>query len=100
MTDLRNDPIDTKKLLGGDENPVAGLFGAAMAGETAAQAQARANEASKNATDLSSLVRKKPQEKAPSPSNVSETSNKRKAEDDAEEEESAKKAKVETSTEA
>ena len=98
MTDLRNDPIDAKKLLGGDDNPVSGLFGA-MTGESAAQAKTRADEATKNATDLSSLVRKKPQEKAPSPSNVSETSNKRKAEDDGEEE-SAKKAKVETSTDA
>jgi HAT1-interacting factor 1 len=45
-------------LLSEGVNPLGGLLGAALGG-SAAEVQARVEEASKNAVDLSSLVRKK-----------------------------------------
>lgn len=56
---MRAGPIDTKGLLGQDSNPLGGLFGNALAGESASETQARVDEAKKTATDLSGLVRKK-----------------------------------------
>jgi HAT1-interacting factor 1 len=59
LVDLKNGPIDTQGLLGGDAaNSLGGLFGA-KAGESASETQARVDEAKKTATDLTGLVRKK-----------------------------------------
>ncbi|CAH0026513.1 unnamed protein product [Clonostachys rhizophaga] len=99
LVDLRNDPIDTKGLLGADANPLGGVLGA-LAGESSAETKARIDEASKTATDLSGLVRKKKtKEEEVAPVEVSsetESNGKRKAEDDADDD-SAKRAKVEAS---
>ncbi|GKT60571.1 histone H1-binding protein [Colletotrichum tofieldiae] len=106
LIDLRKPPIDVNAALGGDG--VGGILGAAL-GESAAQTQARVEEAKKTATDLTGLVRKKnkdepkPAEKrveeakaAELPANGPESNGtKRKAEELAEADESAKKAKVE-----
>lgn len=89
LLDLRSDPINTKEMLGGSENPLGGILGAAL-GETSADAKARIDEAKKTANDLTNLVRKKkPKEEAPTEGN-----GKRKAEDEAEDE-AAKRAKTE-----
>ncbi|CAH0059255.1 unnamed protein product [Clonostachys solani] len=99
LVDLRNDPIDTKGLLGADANPLGGVLGA-LAGESSAETKARIDEASKTATDLSGLVRKKKTKEEAAPAEVSsetESNGKRKAEDDADEDDSAKRAKVEAS---
>lgn len=102
LVDLRNDPIDTKGLLGEGANPMTGILGAVI-GETPAQTKARVEEVSKTANDLSGLVRKKAKDApapaaAAAPAEATETNGngKRKAEDDApvEEESTAKKAKV------
>lgn len=93
---MRNDPIDTKGLLGDDANPLGGIFGAAV-GQSATETKARVEEAKKTATDLSGLVRKKNKEVTPVPAPAateSETNGKRKAEDFAEDS-AAKKTKVE-----
>ncbi|KAK2023326.1 hypothetical protein LX32DRAFT_644710 [Colletotrichum zoysiae] len=111
LVDLRKPPIDVNAALGGDG--VGGILGAAL-GESAAQTQARVEEAKKTATDLTGLVRKKNKDepksadkpaeeaKATEVSANGEESNgiKRKAEDLAETDEPAKKAKVEEATEA
>lgn len=91
LVDLRNDPIDTKGLMGADANPLGGILGAAL-GESSAEAQARIEEATKTATDLSGLVRKKKPKDEPA---AAESGGKRKAEEGAEEEESSKRAKTE-----
>ncbi|GKT49050.1 NASP-related protein sim3 [Colletotrichum spaethianum] len=105
LVDLRKPPIDVNAALGGDG--VGGILGAAL-GESAAQTQARVEEAKKTATDLTGLVRKKnkeepkPAAKATEvPANGEESNGtKRKAEELAEADESAKKAKVEESASA
>ncbi|KAH7148940.1 hypothetical protein EDB81DRAFT_481331 [Dactylonectria macrodidyma] len=101
LVDLRNDPIDTKGLLGDDANPLGGIFGAGT-GQSASETNARVEEAKKTATDLTGLVRKKNKDTAAAPAPAaapeSETNGKRKAEDSAEdpaEDSAAKKAKVE-----
>lgn len=112
LVDLRSDPIDTKGLMGAEANPLGGILGAAL-GESSADAQARIAEATKTATDLSGMVRKKPKteeegekkeqakqadEAAPAPANdklaPASAAGKRKA-DDEEEDASAKRAKTE-----
>ncbi|KAF7533605.1 hypothetical protein G7Z17_g13486 [Cylindrodendrum hubeiense] len=97
LVDLRNDPIDTKGLLGDDANPLGGIFGTAV-GQNASETKARVEEAKKTATDLSGLVRKKNKDATPTPAAAatpeSETNGKRKAEESAEDL-SAKKTKVE-----
>ncbi|KAF7556097.1 hypothetical protein G7046_g6387 [Stylonectria norvegica] len=90
LVDLRNDPIDAKDILGAETNPFGGILGAAL-GESAAEKEARVEEAKKTATDLTGLVRKKNKDATPV---EAETNGKRKAED-ATEEVDAKKAKVE-----
>ena len=81
--------------MGQDANPLGGILGAAI-GESSAEAQARIDEATKTATDLSGLIRKKKpkdesaDEAAPAP----DSNGKRKAEDDLEDE-SSKRAKTE-----
>src|SRR5690606_6299088 len=84
--------------MGADANPFGGILGAAL-GESSAEAQARIDEATKTATDLTGLVRKKkPKEEpkaAPPPAEASAA--KRKADDglEAPGEESSKRAKTE-----
>ncbi|UKZ46719.1 hypothetical protein TrVGV298_000926 [Trichoderma virens] len=58
LVDLQKDPLSTADLLGDGANPLGGILGAAF-GQSAAEVQARVEEASKNAVDLTSLVRKK-----------------------------------------
>ncbi|KAK2019159.1 histone H1-binding protein [Colletotrichum eremochloae] len=111
LVDLRKPPIDVNAALGGDG--VGGILGAAL-GESAAQTQARVEEAKKTATDLTGLVRKKNKDEPKSADKPAEEAKatevsangeeangiKRKAEDPAEGDESAKKTKVEEATEA
>ncbi|KAK4065178.1 uncharacterized protein Triagg1_8617 [Trichoderma aggressivum f. europaeum] len=58
LVDLKKDPLSVTELLGDGANPLGGILGAAF-GQSAAEVQARVEEASKNAVDLTSLVRKK-----------------------------------------
>ncbi|TFB04250.1 NASP-related protein sim3 [Trichoderma ghanense] len=58
LVDLRKDPLSTNDLLGDGANPLGGILGAAF-GQSAADVQARVEEATKNAVDLTGLVRKK-----------------------------------------
>lgn len=98
---MKKDPFDAAALLGGEGNPLGGILGAAL-GESAAETQARVEEAAKTATDLTGLVRKKKAKDensasaSPAPVVSAGTNGKRKAEDDAPDAaESPKKAKVE-----
>ncbi|KID97240.1 histone H1-binding protein, partial [Metarhizium majus ARSEF 297] len=97
LVDLKKDPIDASDLLGGPQaNALGGLFGAAL-GESAAETQARVEEAKKTAADLTGLVRKKKakEEEKPEPA-APATNGKRKAGDEVPEAaESPKRAKVE-----
>ncbi|KAK8920247.1 NASP-related protein sim3 [Metarhizium anisopliae] len=97
LVDLKKDPIDASDLLGGPQaNALGGLFGAAL-GESAADTQARVEEAKKTATDLTGLVRKKKakEEEKPEPA-APATNGKRKAGDEVPEAaESPKRAKME-----
>ncbi|SPO06632.1 related to histone H1-binding protein [Cephalotrichum gorgonifer] len=90
LTDLRGPPIDINETLYGAK----GLLGAAAAGGASGS---KIQEAKKNATDLSSLVRKKAKDETPAattPSNANGNGNgKRKAEGEGDE--TSKKAKVE-----
>ncbi|KAL6878546.1 hypothetical protein J3F83DRAFT_722981 [Trichoderma novae-zelandiae] len=58
LVDLRKDPLSANDLLGDGANPLGGILGAAF-GQSAAEVQARVEEAAKNAVDLTGLVRKK-----------------------------------------
>ncbi|KAH8671205.1 hypothetical protein BX600DRAFT_434329 [Xylariales sp. PMI_506] len=93
LVDLKKPPVDVEGVLGAD-NPMTGILGAAL-GESPAAAQARIQEAKKNATDLSSLVRKK--EKKAEVASSPETNGKRKAEDAVEGDAETKKTKVDES---
>lgn len=90
LVDLKKDPLSANDLLSEGVNPLGGLLGAALGG-SAAEVQARVEEATKNAVDLSGLVRKKKpkDDEAATPANGS----KRKADEESTELES-KKAKV------
>lgn len=112
---MRNDPIDTKGLLGADANPLGGILGA-VTGESASDTKARVEEAKKTATDLTGLVRKKAKDVVPAPAPAAttatpatapaaavpepETNGKRKAEEEPAEDNAAKKAKVEAAVKA
>lgn len=77
----------------GQDNPIAGLLGQALGGESSLEQTARVEEAKKNATDLSGLVRKKTKA---DPAPETNGNGKRKAEEDPTDgQEGAKKAKVE-----
>ncbi|KAL6906700.1 hypothetical protein GGI43DRAFT_237655 [Trichoderma evansii] len=91
LVDLKKDPLSANELLNEGVNPLGGLLGAALGG-SAAEVQARVEEATKNAVDLSSLVRKKKpkDDEATTPTNGG---GKRKADEESTELES-KKAKV------
>ncbi|KAG6013637.1 hypothetical protein E4U43_007187 [Claviceps pusilla] len=58
LVDLRKDPINADDLIGRDTMPIGSILGSAL-GESAADTQARVEEAKKTATDLTGLVRKK-----------------------------------------
>lgn len=85
-------------------NPLGGILGSTI-GESPADAAARIEEATKNATDLSGLVRhkKKPKTSEATATKPGDNTNgadgKRKAEDDAEDSDNAKKARVESASE-
>jgi len=94
LVDLRKPPVDVDSMLGAD-NPMSGILGAAL-GESSSETAARVEEAKKNATDLSSLVRKKIKKEELS-ADTNGGGSKRKAEDDepaAADHESPKKARV------
>ncbi|TRX93441.1 hypothetical protein FHL15_005716 [Xylaria flabelliformis] len=88
LVDLRKPPVDMNAALG-EDNPLTGLLGQALGGESSLEQNARVAEAKKNAKDLSGLVRKKAKSEPESNGN-----GKRKAEEDPAEQEDAKKAKV------
>jgi len=72
------------------------ILGAAL-GESPTEAAARIEEAKKGATDLTGLIRRKKAKNdgaTPEPANTNGTNGKRKAEDDADESDNAKKVKV------
>ncbi|KAI0451141.1 hypothetical protein F5B21DRAFT_516979 [Xylaria acuta] len=92
LTELRKPPVDMNAALG-EDNPLTGLLGQALGGESSLEQTARVEEAKKNAKDLSGLVRKKAKAE---PEPESNGNGKRKAkEDPADGQECAtKKAKV------
>lgn len=94
LVELRKPPVDMNDALGQD-NPLSGILGKAL-GESSSEQAERLEEAKKNATDLSGLVRKKNKDTEPKTEPAGEGSGKRKAEDPADGEESdSKKTKVE-----
>ncbi|KAG9244341.1 hypothetical protein BJ878DRAFT_506752 [Calycina marina] len=99
LTELSKPPIDVKGMkdsVFGGQNPLGGLLGATQGG-SAAEVDARLEEAKKNATDLTGLVRhkRKPEDSNGTASATRNGAGKRKAEDDIEDIETSKKAKVE-----
>ncbi|KAM0285680.1 hypothetical protein ACHAQH_001386 [Verticillium albo-atrum] len=97
LTEMRKPQVDIKAALeAAAGTAMQGIMGSAL-GESAADTEARVEEAKKNATDLTGLVRKKKKDEAqPAEQTNGNGSNgtKRKAEEPAESDESAKKAKV------
>src|SRR5690349_4065427 len=97
---MKKPPVDIKATLeAATGSAMQGILGS-MLGESAAETQARVEEAKKTATDLSGLVRKKKKdedEPAATAESNGQASNgtKRKADDEPAEDESSKKAKVE-----
>ncbi|KAI0544637.1 hypothetical protein F4679DRAFT_564120 [Xylaria curta] len=91
LVELRKPPVDMNAALG-EDNPLTGLLGQALGGESSLEQNARVEEAKKNAKDLSGLVRKKAK-----PEPESNGNGKRKAEEDPVEQD-AKKAKVDEET--
>ncbi|KAL7622728.1 hypothetical protein AAE478_006406 [Parahypoxylon ruwenzoriense] len=92
LVELQKPPMDVNSVLAA-EDAVLGVLGATL-GESTADKEARLEDAKKNATDLSGLVRKKAKESEEKPE-AKEPNGKRKAEDAASEYEETKKAKVE-----
>lgn len=92
LAELKAPPVDVKDVLYGSDGIPGGILGAAL-GESPAEAAARIEEAKKNATDLTGLVKRKPKvvEQPNVDTNGTSTNGKRKAEDDGEE--SVKKVK-------
>ncbi|KAI1808959.1 hypothetical protein F4811DRAFT_7475 [Daldinia bambusicola] len=114
LVELRKPPMDVNSVLAADDT-VLGVLGSALGG-SAANKEARLEEAKKSAKDVSGLVRKKAKDDHPNPEPETkteaekpqqqqqqqqqqqpkeETNGKRKAEDAAPGEDEAKKAKVE-----
>ncbi|KAG5968460.1 hypothetical protein E4U57_006006 [Claviceps arundinis] len=105
LLDLRQDPVNADDLLGSESLPLGSILGGTL-GESAADTQARVEEAKKKATDLTGLVRKKKPAATEEPSKSTaaatdasaSTGEKRKAEEDASvAAESPKKSKVDES---
>jgi hypothetical protein len=92
LAELKAPPVDVKDVLYGSDGIPSGILGAAL-GESPAEAAARIEEAKKNATDLTGLVKRKPKavEQPSADTNGTSTNGKRKAEEDGEE--SVKKVK-------
>lgn len=95
---MRKPQVDFKAALeAAAGTAIQGIMGSAL-GESASETQARVEEAKKNATDLTGLVRKKKKDDDAQPAEQTNGSGsngtKRKAEEPAESDESAKKAKV------
>ncbi|KAG5972823.1 hypothetical protein E4U58_006099 [Claviceps cyperi] len=105
LFDLRQGPVNADDLLGSQSLPLGSILGGTL-GESAADTQARVEEAKKTATDLTGLVRKKKLAVTEEPSKSTAaatdasacTGEKRKAEEDASvAAESPKKSKVDES---
>lgn len=86
LAELKAPPVDVKDVLYGSDGIPSGILGATL-GESPAEAAARIEEAKKNATDLTGLVKRKPKavEQHSADTNGTSTNGKRKAEDDGEE---------------
>lgn len=94
LVELRKPPMDVDSVLAAND-PVSGILGAAL-GDSSEEAKARVEEAKKNATDLTGLVRKKTRqeqqeqeskpetEAAPASTETTNGASKRKAEESAE----------------
>ncbi|RYP17359.1 hypothetical protein DL765_004559 [Monosporascus sp. GIB2] len=94
LVELRKPPMDVDSVLAAN-NPVSGILGAAL-GDSSEEAKARVEEAKKNATDLTGLVRKKTKQEqqeqeskpeaevAPASTETTNGASKRKAEESAE----------------
>lgn len=96
---MKKPPVDLKATLeAATGSAMQGILGSVL-GESAADTQARVEEAKKTATDLSGLVRKKkkdePEPSAAGANGQGSNGTKRKADDELAEDESSKKAKVE-----
>ncbi|KAM0333261.1 hypothetical protein ACHAQA_001922 [Verticillium albo-atrum] len=98
LTEMRKPQVDIKAALeAAAGSAIQGIMGSAL-GESAAETEARVEEAKKTATDLTGLVRKKKKDEAqPAEGQMNgheSNGTKRKAEEPAESDESAKKVKV------
>ncbi|RYP30440.1 hypothetical protein DL767_006251 [Monosporascus sp. MG133] len=94
LVELRKPPMDVDSVLAAND-PVSGILGAAL-GDSSEEAKARVEEAKKNATDLTGLVRKKTKQEqqeqeskpetevAPASTETTNGASKRKAEESAE----------------
>ncbi|RYP64963.1 hypothetical protein DL771_008532 [Monosporascus sp. 5C6A] len=94
LVELRKPPMDVDSVLAAND-PVSGILGAAL-GDSSEEAKARVEEAKKNATDLTGLVRKKTKQEqqeqeskpetevAPASTEITNGASKRKAEESAE----------------
>jgi len=99
LKDLKGPPIDVKAAVYGPAGGavLSGVLGATI-GESPEQAAARVEEATKHATDLTGMVRKKAKQEGDA-KEMNGAGAKRKAEDDVVDQESLKKAKVDDATE-
>ncbi|KAL3424392.1 histone H1-binding protein [Phlyctema vagabunda] len=96
LTELRAAPVDVQAL---KDSLIGGALGQSL-GESPAEAKARIEEATKSANDLSGLVRRKKEKAAEGDApEITTNGGKRKAEEDAEESDSTKKAKTDDANE-
>lgn len=86
LVDLHRSPVSLEEEDKGDEAMLKGILGS-IVGQSATDQKARLDAVSQSATDLSSLVRRKPAKPA-------QQSSKRPAEDDAPADEGSKRARV------
>ncbi|OTA69962.1 hypothetical protein K449DRAFT_321570 [Hypoxylon sp. EC38] len=97
LVELQKPPMDVNSVLAADDG-VLGVLGAAL-GESAAEKEARLEEAKKNAKDVSGLVRKKAKDEPKQEAKKETNGNgKRPADEAAPGDDEAKKAKVEEPT--
>ncbi|KAI0836761.1 hypothetical protein F5Y06DRAFT_273301 [Hypoxylon sp. FL0890] len=93
LVELQKPPMDVNSALAADD-VMLGVLGAAL-GESAAEKEARVEEAKKNAKDVSGLVRKKAKEEPKQEAKKTNGNGKRPAEEAAPGDDEAKKARVE-----
>ncbi|KAI0137818.1 hypothetical protein F4776DRAFT_85262 [Hypoxylon sp. NC0597] len=93
LVELQKPPMDVNSVLAADDGML-GVLGAAL-GESAAEKEARLEEAKKNAKDVSGLVRKKAKDEPKQEAKETNGNGKRPAEEAAPGDDEAKKAKVE-----